>query len=314
MSVPRIVVRQPTLEKPVRRTPMKRPSSRAQWIFDSWDGLILDDLCGGDEGSSHARQIRDALFQHGYAHATACLVLAVLLNHVRRVLVPWLGGFLDLEIVAGMKAARSVPHYFVQQSLGFEWQRLLSWLGLSYLLHLAREPLAEVAGTPTPSSSSSSSAAKWRVAWLVMLLAGAEHAYAHACWTAAQLYAQWRLVLRGGEQEQKFLQRLLEANPIRATVLLGLVVWGLHHYLVPMATKIPRGRWVVGVVYGVLAAGTARVVRYSGYYFIALEVSDMLATFAWLGVVLVVVGVEALRETLGVTRGQVYGGGASLAR
>lgn len=300
MSVPRIVLRQPTLEKPVHRAPMKRPPSRVQWIFDGWDSLIVDDLCGGDEGSPHVRQIRDALFQHGYAHATACLVLAVLLNHVRRVLVPWLGGFLDLEIVAGMKTARSVPHYFVQQSLGFEWQRLLFWLGLSYVLHLAREPLAEAAGTLTRSPG-------WRVAWLVSLLAGGEHAYAHACWTAAQLYAQWRLVLRGGggggEEEQVFLQRLLEANPVRAAVLLGLVVWGLHHYLVPAATKMPRGRWVAGAVYGVLAAGTARVVRYSGYYFIALEVSDMLATFAWFGVVLAVAGVEAVRERLGVTRG-----------
>jgi hypothetical protein len=111
-----------------------------------------------------------------------------------------------------------------------------------------------------------------------------------------------------------FLLRVLEANPVRATVLLGLVVWGLHHYLVPMATKMPRARWAVGLVYGVLAAGTARVVRYSGYYFIALEVSDMLATFAWFGVVLAVVGVEAMRERMGATRGQGYGGGASHSR
>lgn len=251
------------------------------------------------------RNIYHAFFQHGYCHAMMCMVVAVLVNHIRRVLTPWLGGFFILEIVADMKMARSVPHYFVQQSLGFPWQWFFVWLGISYILQTAMEPLAEAAAVKTRGPV-------WRILWLTLTIAGAEHAYAHACWTAAHIYAHGTLILYGGSEEQGFMQSLLDANPVRAAVLLGLVVWGLHHYLVPMATKMPRGRWAAGVLYALISLVTARVVRYSNYYFIALEVSDMLGTFCWFGVGLVVVCVEALRDRLqgkDTASGQVASGG-----
>lgn len=259
-------------------------------MFDVWNGLLLNDLCGGRE-PAQTQDIYDSLFQHGYRHATACLVVAVLVNHVRRLLVPWLGGFFVVDTIATMKMARSSPHSLIQQSLEFSWPRFLVWLGISYVVQSATDPLTETAASRARGPI-------WRIMWSTLIIAGAEHAFAHACWTAAQLYAHGALILRGGAPDQAFLQSLLDKNPWKASVPLGLVVWGLHHYLVPMATKLPRGRWAAGAVYAFIAMGTARVVRYSNYYFIALEASDMLVTFGWLGLVMGVVGVEALRDRL----------------
>lgn len=291
------MIRQPTLITAGPKT--NNAKARKQRIYGVWDGL-LDDLCGADSLPG----IRDALFRHGYGYALGCLVVAVIVNHVRRILTPWLGGFLAPHAVADMKLARSAPHHFVAQSLEapWAWAWLFGWMGIMYVLRAAWDPLTEMAAR---KEASRRDGAPWMVLWLVLALLWAEHAYVHSCWAAAQIYAHGVLTLQGTEAEQAFLQTLLEKHTARATVQLGFVVGGLHHWLVPMVMKPLRGRWAAAAVYVCVVGGTAHLVRYSNYYFVLLEMSDMLVTFGWFVFGLGVVGMEVWRGRGGLVGGRI---------
>ena len=61
--------------------------------------------------------VKATMLADGYAVAAGLIVAAVLANHVRRVLVPWLGQFLWWHPVQNMKLARDTPHYFIEEQL-----------------------------------------------------------------------------------------------------------------------------------------------------------------------------------------------------
>lgn len=81
-----------------------------------------------------------------FATTTACvyLAIAILANHIRRILAPWLGQFLWFSAVADMRAARSSPHFFLEDSVKrVSWGQVVRWVvwwyGVSVVGRVARE-------------------------------------------------------------------------------------------------------------------------------------------------------------------------------
>ncbi|KAJ6783826.1 hypothetical protein PWT90_10910 [Aphanocladium album] len=61
--------------------------------------------------------VKATMLADGHAVGAGLVVAAVLVNHIRRVLAPWLGQFLWWHPVQVMKLARGTPHYFVEDQL-----------------------------------------------------------------------------------------------------------------------------------------------------------------------------------------------------
>ncbi|CAH0048506.1 unnamed protein product [Clonostachys solani] len=306
---PRIIVRQATIlvdGKSSSETHSRHRIARHQngpslhQLPEAWDTLIADMT-----GMHSVAALRRSLAAHGRGHGAVCLLVAITLNHVRRVLAPSATQFFWPHALADMKLARSSPHRLLEQSVSFDWAPLAAWAAAAYFLAtlpalLGQLVTAHCGRRGEENSSSRATAAACIVAYVAASLAWAEHAYVQSCWTLAQLYACWRLVSRGGEAERAFLQRLLEEQSARATAVLGLVALGLHFRVLPVAQQAMKGHWPGVLVYLGMAAGTAYMVRYSNKFFILLELSDMWITLAWFGGAFVLHGMEVLRRRVEV--------------
>ncbi|PHH71272.1 hypothetical protein CDD80_5396 [Ophiocordyceps camponoti-rufipedis] len=208
------------------------------------------------------------------------VVIAVLINHVRRVLTPWLGQFLCLHPVEAMKLARWSPHGHLEASLvEIRWPAVAWWLcrqGVEYELLrylMTRSRLAADAHG---------------VLLVVASLALVERCYAETCWAVALVSSTLRLLLFGDRPERDLVRRLVGAHPARAALLACLVLRWIRAVALPYATwlaasfrsldlMLPVATWCV-------AAATAHLVRYSSRYFLAIEMSDMLITLGWMTV------------------------------
>lgn len=305
-SNPRIIVRQATIlvdgkssseTRSRRRIAAKQHNGNGpslNQLPEAWDTFIADMT-----GMHSVAALRRSLVAHGRGHGAVCLVVAITLNHMRRLLLPSATQFFWPHALADMKLARSSPHRLLEQSVvSFDWLPLAAWAVLAYLLAMLPSLLGQLvnAHCGRGGSSSRATAAACIVAYVAASLAWAEHAYVQSCWTLAQLYACWRLVSRGGDAERAFLQRLLEEQSARATAVLVLVALGLHFRVLPVAQQAVRGHWPGVLVYLGMGAGTAYMVRYSNKFFILLELADMWITLAWFGGAFVLHGMEVLRR------------------
>ncbi|CAH0015227.1 unnamed protein product [Clonostachys rhizophaga] len=302
-SNPRILVRQATIlvdgksssETHSRRIAAKHHSGNGpslNQLPEAWDTFIADMT-----GMHSVAALRRSLVAHGRSHGAVCLVVAITLNHMRRLLFPAATQFFWPHALADMKLARSSPHRLLEQSVvSFDWLPFVAWAVFTYLLAMLPALLGQLVTAHCGRGSSRATAAACIVAYVAASLAWAEHAYVQSCWTLAQLYACWRLVSRGGDAERAFLQKLLEEQSARATAVLGLVALGLHFRVLPVAQQAVRGHWPGVLVYLGMGVGTAYMVRYSNKFFILLELADMWITLAWFGGAFVLHGMEVLRR------------------
>ncbi|PFH58652.1 hypothetical protein XA68_13421 [Ophiocordyceps unilateralis] len=231
------------------------------------------------------------------------VVVAVVANHVRRVLVPWLGQFLWHHPVDVMKLARWSPHGHLEATLvDVFWPAVAFWVcqqGIeSKLLRytIARSRLAADADKCAASGKKTQGrghlrralavADGYRALLLLAALTLAERCFAETCWAVALVSSTLRLLLAGGRPERDLVRRLLCANPARATLLACLIIQWISTVALPYTAwlasslrtldlMLPAATWCV-------AAATAHMVRYSSRYFLAIEMSDMLVTLGWM--------------------------------
>jgi hypothetical protein len=229
----------------------------------------------------------------GRRRAAGRVLVGVLMNHVRRILAPWLGQFFWYQAVQDLKLARSSPHYLLLRTLSWAWTDMALWVLWACAIPLARRALEARIQRLVYAGAGADEArrgGRGRLAdvltatYVAAALTRVEHAYARACWTGGQVYACWQL-LNGDAAGRLFLAGLCREHWARMLVQLGFV---LHWWLCRVAPLVERGllrrsgRRLASVpAYGAVGAATAYVVRYSNRYFVLLEVSDMLVTFAW---------------------------------
>ncbi|KAJ6440705.1 hypothetical protein O9K51_06495 [Purpureocillium lavendulum] len=180
-----------------------------------------------DEPQQRAPRRRQAL-----ALPTVAVVLAaVLLNHIRRVLAPWLGQFVWRHPFETMKLARSSPCYMLEASVAAAdddgqpsswWWAVVRWGLQVRLLSALREVLMRkmrasaaaehhgsraattTTGVDDDGDTASAAAAgegsalddvlfdACRIVYLATSIALLEGAYAETCWAVAHIYALLR--------------------------------------------------------------------------------------------------------------------------
>ncbi|KAK5989244.1 hypothetical protein PT974_10750 [Cladobotryum mycophilum] len=245
---------------------------------------------------------RDRGIGHGIA-ATVYLLVAILVNHIRRVLTPWMGQFMWHHAIENMKFARSSPHYFLEESLGrcSAWG-VGEWACWCYAIEFVwRVVRGRVLGRERDVSSEKGEESGgrveemkmdvYRVVYLVVCLAAAERAYVETCWVAAHFYAYTRLILSPNAFDVLFLKSLLLQHRYQAILQCSLLLRWLRASFLPNMTASARtvpSFIAAGLFHYAVWGGTAYLVRYSNKYFLALQMSDMLVTFGWM--VMAVVG------------------------
>lgn len=259
----------------------------------------------------HIVHLKRAIFRNGSVCAGLYVLAAILVNHVRRMLLPWLGQFIWLHSIENMKFAKSSPHYFVEASSYIDWREVWFWICQSLIGYFIRgeignrlvlmerescrprEGPSKLNGSITNRfDAQKKTMGIFTILYLAMSLNLIESYYTQACFSAAYIYAISRL-LRGGNDETAFLFDVLHRNWLGATFQAVLVPYWVCQRFMPCALQTIRaaatGRLALPVFHVVLWGGTAYLVRYSNKYFIFLELSDMFVTFGWmlLGIILV---------------------------
>lgn len=242
---------------------------------------------------SEARSVKRTLVCRGHLSALLLVLCAVLINHIRRVLVPSLGQFLWWHALETMKLARSSPHHLlVGKTLRFSWHEVCVWSMHNQAFRLLRSQSSR-------RTSENQQQMPAVVLFAAMSLALLEHAYVETCWAGAQLYALAQVF---ASDERRVLVDGVLGGPgwLRVVFVLGLLArWAW--YSVPVL--VMKG----GVLLQMLVWGTtAHLVRYSNKYFILLELSDMLVTFGWMALGLITVVAWKLEDVWG--RGRMEAG------
>ncbi|KAM3453920.1 hypothetical protein MY3296_003392 [Beauveria thailandica] len=147
----------------------------------------------------------------------------------------------------------------------------------------------------------------YRIIYLTLCIMHVEYAYAEACWAASWIHAATHVALRGTTEEKLFTHRLLvtgrhrhDQHPARTesdggaamaahwrglSLIAGLLAWWSWRHVVRPLRRHGVVAWAFSglpVLGGLVGAGTAHVIKHSNKYFIWLEMSEMLLTWAWL--------------------------------
>ncbi|KAG5965054.1 hypothetical protein E4U56_001926 [Claviceps arundinis] len=237
------------------------------------------------------------IFQVLSAVSPTVVLSAVIINHIRRLLVPFLGHFLFPHAIATMKLARSSPHLLLQETCSFSWTSLCTWLLSTYALHMARQAFLLRALSHEPEHAprsryppqkqrkQSKGRVLCRVAFLVLEMTHVETVYVATCWAASYLYA----LLCSGTLGVAILAK---GWPCSVVPLALLGNW-TRLRLIPFARDTrdavllggagKRGEWASrALVHGLVWGATVQMVRFSNRLFLVLELSDMFVTWGWM--------------------------------
>ncbi|KAK3377304.1 hypothetical protein B0T24DRAFT_238086 [Lasiosphaeria ovina] len=336
------------IPRSLRRFYGRRVGALYKWAARSDMFKSVDDFSSGTfTGGMSERwpQLKAALLAGGYRAAFAHFAIAIVLHHIRGILVPWLGTYMWYTPLEDLRLALSSPAVFLDQALAFRWR----WLLFSYAQKYACDVLGGVAMTlllaadgeddgrvshrhrgydysysysysynhyspPRPSStrSNNNNNNTWRsrlagaskVGYLCWVLVTLDYMFARAVSTFAFLAAYYRLVVAGGAAEHVALGAVLKAHWTR----LPPTAWQLAHYvrhgLWPLAWSAMLcavlGQPGLLVVVLVVVGSVAAVIRFRSTVYIALEVSGMFVVGGLLGVTVVLLAAEFVRDPLGL--------------
>ncbi|KAG6047804.1 hypothetical protein E4U39_008033 [Claviceps sp. Clav50 group G5] len=226
------------------------------------------------------------------------ILSAVIVNHARRLLLPFIGHFLFPHAIATMKLARSTPHLLLQETCSFfSWTSLWIWLLGTYVLHMARRAFLLLALSheaehapwssepPQKQRKQSKCQVLCRVAYLVLEMTHVETIYVETCWAASYLYA----LLCSGTLGVAILAKGWPCSVVPLALLgnwtrlrLMPFVRDTRH-VVLLGGPGKRGEWASrALVHGLVWGVTVQMVRFSNRLFLVLELSDMFVTWGWM--------------------------------
>lgn len=256
-------------------------------LFDIYQGLLTTE--------NIYPAIRAFLLADGYAAAWGKLVAAVLVNHLRRFAIPWLLQPLFGNALETMKVARSSPYFLLEETLRVPLSRVVVWAVVQTVYWYAWTGLHSFCLSfeiLVARRDATKRALKDKIVGdvcMVLLLASAvmyaEYIYSETAWAVSMLVAAANVVLYGEVEGRRMLVRLpMESGGALfiAMFLLALVRFRLGKWWEMLGPREGRMPLILYVFVGGVGYATYHLVRYSNYYFIVLEMRDMLITWLWL--------------------------------
>ncbi|KAL1888457.1 hypothetical protein Cpir12675_006168 [Ceratocystis pirilliformis] len=264
------------------------------------------------------RAAKHALLRGGIIRTISYFTLAILTNHVRRMLAPWLGQYVFYnEPLSALKLAISSPQVFLDEHLsliclrGFiamELQKLLLDTTGAMASNVLRWAAVFDVDSPRPGRLAVDAAV---LVYLLTAMANLEYMFCRTVFTAAFAIATFRLSSPGlmsayshgdlAAARAALLSTLRSHSPLVPVLMLLNIVTAL----IPLAFNavcqaLCRGR--AGLLTLLVLSGwlTAHVAQFSNRYFVALELSGGLVALAYLGLAWCLILLDVLDDPLGV--------------
>jgi len=268
----------------------------------------LDDFGSGafTGGVAHLwPKAKSALLAGGYGPAAAYLVVAILVHHVRRTLLPWLGAYLYYSPVEDLRLSLSRPDVFLDEALSVPWSQILfmdlqkracdfaGTLAIAVLSahhhHHHGGPLADAA----------------KIGYLVWSLAGVEYIIDRSASTVAFHVAYGKLLLGGrADVERVVLARLLRDHwsklPLNIYQLYYYASAGMWPMLWGSVACALAGQPALLLALLSAAAAVYAVLVYRSQLFIALEMGGFFVVLGFAILVALMLAFEFLDDPLGL--------------
>ncbi|KAL5606895.1 hypothetical protein BROUX41_003272 [Berkeleyomyces rouxiae] len=263
------------------------------------------------------RAAKHALLRGGIARTISYFTLAILINHVRRMLAPWLGQYVFYNApLSALKLAISSPQVFLDENLdliclrGFiamELQKLLLDTTGAMAGNVLRWAAVFDVDSPRPGRLAVDTAV---LVYLLTAMASLEYMFCRAVFTAAFTIATLRLgspTLLSAHHSATVpsLDAVLAAVQSHSPLVPLLMLVNIVTALMPLAFNafrqaLCRGRF--GLLSLLVLAGwaTAHVAQFTHRYFIALELGGGVVALAYLTLASYLVLLDVLDDPLGV--------------
>ncbi|KXX82453.1 hypothetical protein MMYC01_201657 [Madurella mycetomatis] len=298
-------------------------------VITSVDGFAAAAISGGQ--ADNWPKLKTALLIDGYRAAFNLFLVAVVLNHIRSILLPWFGQWMWYTPLEDLRLARSNPDVFLETSLSYRW----GWLVFMYvqgwvyravgtwliavvtgegaqrvpraMLNAAANDDPSTRGTGRPAAAVlvwlERFMAAVKVLYIAWMLGSVEYIISRWLNTVAWLMAYYKL-LAGGDAEYIALENVLKVNWIKVP----LTVWQLADYLKNVIWPLSwASLWyaVIGqpellmVMLGLTGVVTA-VIKYRSTFYIALEISGMFVVIGFVLLTIILMGLEFFDDPLGL--------------
>ena len=210
-------------------------------------------------------------------HTVRNLLSAAIVNHLRRVLVPWTSQTVGFSAIEALKLARSTPYYYLERLWRVSLVSLCCWVVLRATCRRVRRCKV--------STDSRIMQDLWNICTVGLGFTLAEQLYTDTCVLSGEVYAVWRLAT-GNAAENRFLFDVAWDSRWLLVVHAACLAWWISQTALPevkmVAQRVAKGRLTRLALHCAVWGGTMHLVQYSNRYFVALEVGDMLMTLVWI--------------------------------
>ncbi|OIW25762.1 hypothetical protein CONLIGDRAFT_504037 [Coniochaeta ligniaria NRRL 30616] len=252
------------------------------------------------------KPVKAALLAEGYRVTLLHALIAILINHIRRILVPWLGAFTFYHPMEDLRLALSNPDVYLDQTLSYSWVWAFSSHLQTYvfgvLAILATQVLAVNNGRLPPSTLDSFRCSPravivsleglmhlCKIGIGVYMLMTLDYIFCRGTHTVSCLIAVYKL-LAGSEAEHLALSQTLTMHWIKLPLVALMLWYYIRRALWPTFSGAVRfavrGRPGLLITLASVASGVAATIRWRARLYILLEMSPM---FVVLGSVVVMV-------------------------
>lgn len=259
--------------------------------------------------------LKSALLADGYQAAALYIGIGILLNHVRRILFPWLGTYMFYNPMEDLRLVRARPDVFLNQAFAFSW----SWVVFSYaqkrvcdilgrflmdaLLVNSGVVTAKVSGLPDRRHVPERTLQAFKVCYVLWALAALDFIFARSVNTFSFVTA-FQQLLSGGTAERTALSHILEIHRLKLPLIGVQVVGYITTGLLPMAYISVQcaltGRPGLLLVSVAVAAGASATIRFRSRLYIALELSSMFVALGFAIVAAMLLAAEFAADPLGL--------------
>lgn len=268
--------------------------------------------------------IKQSILSRGYRTAFTYFLVAIILHHIRGVLVPWLGQYIWYRPLEDLRLASTNPDVFAQVMFGLKWKwvlanlaQKLAWDGLNGAIiavivmwekdhNLPSAP----DGTRTEPTVFRQNTTWWdkamdacRVEYIVWYLAVIEFFFSKSVYAVAWLLAFAKLLM-GGDAEHIVLGNVLKDNWLKVPFVFYQTLGFAKGSLWPLAwgsvVHALVGQPGLLIVFGGVVGGVWAIIKHRSTFYMALQLSGMFVVGGLLLIMVAMLGTEFWDDPLGI--------------
>lgn len=253
--------------------------------------------------------VRAILLQDGYGPALFKMVVAVLLNHVRRLTIPWLGQPLFLNTFEYMKLAAKTPFFALQSLIEKPLWEVLSWVLMIVVVTYARNMITalllnhQVMVIQQDTARVSKRDRIFSDVLLVLVLSvgvgSLEYVYGQMAWVVSTFIALGRVFGDENTLQRTMLMQQAAAGGFdtmaKAMVYVRVGGDAIRSSWNSVQTRLAQNVLLYTILWVVIQGSTEAAVKHNKY-FIFLEAREMLVTLTWVVAAAVTVAVWKMQD------------------